>query len=189
MPVAGLASPLRPVISERPGLAQRPDQVGFGLGLENRLAQAQLALGQRGQRILHLVKELDRQDGLAGLEIQFQQIARGLEFALPPGLVEQYPVQVFDGGGLEIEQLHRRLHRLGHRGKEDERQALLLRQRHDLQLSRGDGCQRPLAAAEQVVEVVRFPRATVYGVTGPAFRQAGRQPLGDGQPVEDTPGP
>ena len=128
MPVAGLASPLRPVISDRPAL--RNDQIRFASAwrLENRLAQAQLALRQRGQTVLHLLEELDRQDGLAGLEIQFEQIARGLEFALPLGLVEQHPVKVLDGGGLEIEQLHRRLHRLGHRGKEDQPQALLLRQ-------------------------------------------------------------
>src|ERR1035438_9818685 len=125
MPVAGLASPLRPGITEspprgqdpikvgspgdilnasgglgvalaaghqrKPRAAQRPDQVRFRRRLQNQLAQAQFALRHRGQLVIDLVKELDRQDGLAGLELQFEQIAGGLELALPLGLVEQHP--------------------------------------------------------------------------------------------------
>ena len=144
------------------------------------MAQAQLALCQRGQRILHLIKELDRKDGLAGLEIQFEQVARGLEFALPPGLVEQDTVKVLDSGGLQIEQCHRRLHRLCDRGKEDEGQALLLGQRNNLQFSRGDGGQRPFAAAEQVVEVVGIAVAPVNGI---GCRARARPPRPDRRPA------
>ena len=184
MPVTGLASPLQPVSSDRPALRNAQTRFASVWRLEDDLAQAQLAPGQRGQAVLDLVEELDHQDGLARLEIQLQQIARGLELQLPAGLVEQHPVKVLDGGGFEVEQLDRRLHRLGHRGEEDQPQALLLRQRHDLQFRRRDGRQRAFAAAEQMIEVVRLPHAAVNGVTGPALRASRRQALGNLQAVE-----
>ena len=168
----------------KPRLAQRPNRLRFRLALENGLAQAQAALGQCRQAVVHVIKKLDRQDGLAGFELQFEQVARGLELALALGLVEQDPVEVFDGGGLQIEQFHRRLHRLGHRGEEDQAQALLLRQRNDLHFRRHDGRQGPFAAAQEMVEVVRLPHATVNRVSQPAFRQDRRQALGNPQPVE-----
>ena len=60
--------------------------------------------------------------------VQFEQIARGLEFELAAGLVEQHAVEVLDGRRSEVEQFDCRLHRFRHRREENQAQSLSFRQ-------------------------------------------------------------
>ncbi len=121
---------------------------------------------------------------MAWLDIQFEEIARGLEGRLAFRLVQQHPVEVLDGGGFEFKQFHRRLHRLRDRGEEDQAQALLLRQGNDVYFGRDDDRQRPFAAAQQVVEVIRLPHAALNRIARPALRQPRRPALRYAQTVE-----
>ena len=86
---------------------------------------------QDRQSLSHIVVELDDQNRFARLRFQFEQIARGLKEKLALCLIEQRAIDVFDGGGFEIEQLDRGLHRFVHGRKKDQTQTFLVRQGRD----------------------------------------------------------
>ena len=97
----------------------------------------------RAASLLHVLVELHQEDRCAGLLVQLQIIARGLEGQLPAGLVEEHVVDVLDGGGLEREQFDGRLHGLVHRVEEDEADALFPGQWNQIQLGGKNARKRP----------------------------------------------
>ena len=82
---------------------------------------------------------------------------------------------MLDGGRLQIQQIHRRLHGLRHRGKKQQAQAPRARQRNNPQLRRPYPRQRAFAASQQMGQrPVRLAQTTVQAIAGPPLGQARR---------------
>ncbi len=112
------------------------------------MSQAEISFRKGGEAVCGVVEEFDRQNRLTRLEIQFEQITRRLELELALGLIQQHAVQVLDGNGFQVQQFHRRLHCLGHRGEEYQAKSRFLGQGNDSHDRRDDGGQRSFASAE-----------------------------------------
>src|ERR1041385_6164693 len=78
-------------------LSHRPYEVRFCLVFDYRCSQPKFSFLQCGQTLRHVFEELDGQNRLARFVIEFQQIASALKFELALSLVEQNPIDVFDG--------------------------------------------------------------------------------------------
>jgi hypothetical protein len=85
------------------GFAHGPNEVCFGLVPYNGRAQSELLFFERGEAVRHIFEELDGENGLAGLVIDFQQIASSPEFELADGLIQQDAIDVLDSGRFEVE--------------------------------------------------------------------------------------
>jgi hypothetical protein len=112
-------------------LSQQPDQIHLGRFRTNGGAQTEALPGQQRQPFRHVVIKFDDQNRLARLGIELEQLSRRFEMELPFRLVEQGPVDVLDGGRLELEKFDCRLHRFGHRSEEDQAEPLFTRERND----------------------------------------------------------
>src|SRR6266496_762180 len=83
---------------------------------------------------------------------------------LAPCLIEQWPINMLDGGRLQIEQRDRCLHRLIDAREKNQAQAFLARQRRNFKLSRKNRRQRPLATGENFIQIfgARRKRSSPY---------------------------
>ena len=113
------------------GFAHQPNQTHLRWIGKNFLAQPELSRLQERQSFWDVFVELDEQNRFAGLRIQFKQIARCLKMKLFPGLIEQWPVDMFDRCRSEVDKLDCGLHRFIHRREKDQSQTFFARQRRD----------------------------------------------------------
>ncbi len=149
-------------------------------------APAEFAFFHLRELVLRVRKKFHDQNGGARLRVQIKQVAHGLKLALAARLVEQWPVNVFDGRRLQVQQFLRRLHCLGHRIKKNQAHAAFSRQGHHFQFRRKNSRQRAFTAAENGNQISRLFRRAREAVARPAFRQTGGKTLGNLQRIQLT---
>jgi len=131
------------------------------------------------QVVADVVEELHQQHGLTRRLVEPQQLARRSEGELAPGLVEEQPVDVLDGGRLEGQQHEGGQHGLVHRVEEDHAQTALSGHGDHSELGSGDDGQSALAAGDQAGQVPVIAEVGVETIARPALDQPRGQPLLD----------
>ena len=109
-----------------------------------------------------------------------EKIARGLELQLTAGLIEEQAVNVFDGGGFEVQKLDGGLHGVGDGGEKNQAEAPGFGERNDFQFGGSNGGKSAFAAGKQVAEIIRVAQETVQAVARAALQQAGGEMLMNG---------
>ena len=156
-------------------LAEIPHEIGLSRVLQDLGADPETPGGDSGQALGHrLVEEFHDEDALGRPGVELEQIARGAEGELPARLVGEHAIDVLHGGGLEIEQLHRRLHRVRDGMEIEERHTPFARNGDDVEFGGEDGGKSSLASREQRSRVHPVAQETVEPVTRPALEQVGR---------------
>ena len=162
MPGTGLAGPAQPVSRDKPALREGPDQIELGRVLNQCRAEAEAFLGEQSQSFRDIfIEEFDDQDGFAGLGIEAEEVARGLELQLTAGLIEEQAVNVFDGGGFQFEKFDGGLHGVGDGGEKNQAEAPGFGERNDFQFGGGNGGESAFAASQKVAEIIRVAEETV----------------------------
>ena len=138
----------------QPGAPQTPHQFLLGGVTAQLVAQAEAPSTDLGRPCV-VIEELDQQQGLARIFIEPEQLAGGGESAFSCRLVEDRPIEVFNGRGAKIGELHRCLQRLHDRFEKNNAEGAVLRFRHDANDRRRNPRQRSFAARHQLSQISR----------------------------------
>ena len=172
------------------GFAHVPNQGDLGGVVKNGSAKTEAFLRQQGKAFGYiLIEELHHQDGFARFEVQFEQVARGLEGKLAAGLIEQHTVNMFNGGGFQGQEFDDGLHGLGDGGEENQAQAPDCGLGNNFKFGGENGGQRAFAPGQKMAQIIRVAQETIQAVARPAFQQAwGKLLFNRGGLVANAPG-
>ena len=165
----GFGGPFAAREQGEPRFAHGPDHLHLCRVGDDHAAAAEVPPGSLGDARLGVVLELDDQEGLAGVFVEPEEVARRLERQLAPGLVEEKAVGVFDGGGFGIG-VHRGLQGFRDRLKKNHESGNA-GEGHDADLGGEYACERAFAAGDDLARSPGARRVAIEPVTRPAFNQ------------------